>query len=95
MAVELKTSEFGNIMHSIANERMIDFAEDLIKKIKNHYDDMTVTKLMFLRNSVLENSPIMVMISNMSIREKHLYNEEKDKIISIWTMIVNDEVCTV
>ena len=83
MAVELKTSEFGNIMHSIANERMIDFAEDLIKKIKNHYDDMTVTKLMFLRNSVIEDSPIMAMISKMN-------NEEEEKIISIWTMIVNE-----
>ena len=83
MAVELKTSEFGNIMHSIANERMIDFAKDLIGKIQNHYDAMTVTKLMFLRNSVIENSPIMAMISKM-------YNEEEDKIISIWTMIVNE-----
>ena len=83
MAVELKTSEFGNIMHSIANERMIDFAENLIKKIKNHYDDMTVTKLMFLRNSDFENSPIMAMISKMN-------NKEEGKIISIWTMIVNE-----
>ena len=83
MAVELKTSEFGNIMHSIANERMIDFAENLIKKIKNHYDDMTVTKLMFLRNSDFENSPIMAMISKMN-------NKEEEKIISIWTMIVNE-----
>ena len=83
MAVELKTSEFGNIMHSIANERMIDFAEDLIKKIRNQYDDMTVTKLMFLRNYVIGNSPIMAMISKMN-------NEEEEKIISIWTMIVNE-----
>ena len=83
MAVELKTSEFGNIMHAIANERMIDFAENLIKKIKNHYDDMTVTKLMFLRNSDFENSPIMAMISKMN-------NKEEEKIISIWTMIVNE-----
>ena len=82
MAVELKTSEFGNIMHSIANERMIDFAKDLIGKIQNHYDAMTVTNLMFLRNFVMENSPIMAMISKM-------YNEE-DKIISIWTMIFNE-----
>ena len=92
MAVELKTSEFGNIMHSIANERMVDFAKDLIENIQNHYDLNTVSKLMFLRNSVLENSPIMVMISKMSIRDKHLFNEEKDKIISIWSMIFNDEV---
>ena len=83
MAVELKTSAFGNIMHSIANERMIDFAKDLIGKIQNHYDAMTVTKLMFLRNSVIENSPIMAMISKM-------YKEEEDKIVSIWTMIVNE-----
>ena len=83
MAVELKTSQFGNIMHSIANERMIDFAKDLIGKIQNHYDAMTVTKLMFLRNSVIENSPIMAMISKMN-------NEEEEKIISIWTMIVNE-----
>ena len=92
MAVELKTSEFGNIMHSIANERMVDFAKDLIENIQNHYDLNTVSKLMFLRNSVLENSPIMVMISKMSIWDEHLYNDEKDKIISIWSMIVNNEV---
>ena len=92
MAVELKTSEFGNIMHSIANERMVDFAKDLIENIQNHYDLNTVSKLMFLRNSVLENSPIMVMISKMSIWDEHLYNDEKDKIISIWSMIFNDEV---
>ena len=52
-------------------------------KIKNHYDNMTVTKLMFLRNSVIENSPIMAMISKMD-------KKEEDKIISIWTMIVNE-----
>ena len=82
MAVELTPSQFGNIMHSIANERMIDFAKDLIGKIQNHYDAITVTKLMFMRDSVIENSPIMAMISKM-------YKEE-DKIISIWTMIVNE-----
>ena len=92
MAVELKTSEFGNIMHSIANEKMVNFAKYLIEKIQNQYDSNTASKLMFFRDSFVENSPIMVMISKMSIRDKHLYNEEKDKIISIWSMIVNDEV---
>ena len=92
MAVELKTSEFGNIMHSIANEKMVNFAKDLIEKIQNQYDSNTASKLMFLRDSFVENSPIMVMISKMSIRDKHLYNEEKDEIISIWSMIVKDEV---
>ena len=92
MAVELKTSEFGNIMHSIANEKMVNFAKDLIKKIQNQYDSNTASKLMFFRDSFVENSPIMVMISKMSIRDKHLYNEEKDEIISIWSMIVKDEV---
>ena len=92
MAVELKTSEFGNIMHSIANEKMVNFAKDLIEKIQNQYDSNAASKLMFLRDSFVENSPIMVMISKMSIRDEHLYNEEKDKIISIWTMIVNEEV---
>ena len=92
MAVELKTSEFGNIMHSIANEKMVNFAKDLIEKIQNQYDSNTASKLMFFRDSFVENSPIMVMISKMSIRDKDLYNEEKGEIISIWSMIVNDEV---
>ena len=77
MAVELKTSEFGNIMHFIANEKMVSFAKDLILKIQNQYDSTTASKLMFLRNSVAENSPIMVMISKMSMRDVNLYNEEK------------------
>merc|ERR1712051_462922 len=47
---------------------------------------------MFSRNSVEENSPIMVMISKMSARNRNWSNEDKDKIISIWSACVNDEV---
>ena len=92
MAVELKTSEFGNIMHFMANENMINSAKDLIEKIQDLYDAKTVTKLMFLRNSISENSPIMLMISKMSMRDEKLYNEEKAIINSIWIKYVNDEV---
>ena len=66
MAVELKNSEFGNIMHCLANEKMVNFAKDLIENIKNNYGAKAVVKLMSLRNSIAENSPMMVMISKIS-----------------------------
>ena len=80
MAVELKSSEFGNIMHCVADQNMIDFAKDLIGKIQDCYGAQTVTNLMFSRNSVAENSPIMVMISKMSARNRNWSNEDKDKL---------------
>ena len=92
MAVELKSSEYGNIMHCIANQSMINFAKDLIGKIQDHYDAQTVTNLMFSRNLLAENSPMMVMISKMSMRNRNSSIEDKDKIISIWSTCVNDEV---
>ena len=100
MAVELKNSEFGNIMHCLANEKMFSFAKDLIENIRKNYGAKDVVKLMSLRNSIAENSPMMVMInkiskldsSKMSMLDSNLYNEEKENIISIWNMMVNDEV---
>ena len=91
MAVELKSSEYGNIMHCVANQNMINFANNLIEKIQNHYEAQTVAKLMFSRN-VAENSPMMVMISKMTMRNRNWSNEDKDKIISIWSACINDQV---
>ena len=92
MAVELKSSEYGNIMHCVANQNMINFANDLIEKIQNHYGAQTVTNLMFLRNLLTENSPMMIMISKMSMMNRNWSTEDKDKIISIWSACFNDEV---
>ena len=91
MAVELKTSEFGNIMHCMASEKMFNVAKDLIEKIQSHYNVKIATKLMFARNFV-KNSPMMVMISKMSMNDKNLYKDEKEIIISIWNICVNDKV---
>ena len=90
MAVNLKSSGGENIMHFMAKENLIDFAIDLIKAIERIFDRITATELMFSRNLMGGNSPMMIMIRRAYMTSKNLSDEEKDKIISIWNTCVEN-----
>ena len=86
MAVNLKSSLGENIMHFMAKENLIDFAMNLIETIEKSFDRMTATELMFSRNLLGRNSPMMIMIQ----RNKNFSDEEKDKILFIWYRCVEN-----
>lgn len=90
MAVTLKSSLGENIMHFMAKENLIDFAINLIETIEKSFDRITATELMFSRNLMGRNSPMMIMIQRMYMKSKSLSKEEKDKIISIWNTCVEN-----
>ena len=90
MAVNLKSSGGENIMHFMAKENLIDFAINLIGTIEKSFDRITATELMFSRNLVGRNSPMMIMIQRMYMKSKNLSDEEKNKIISIWNTCVEN-----
>ena len=67
-----------------------------IEKIEKHFDTLTATKLIFSRNLIVKNSPMMIMIQRMyQAREdkekKYLPMKEKQKLITIWIKCVSDE----
>ena len=90
MAVKLKSSGGENIMHFLAKENLIDGIINLISIIERKIDRITATELMFSRNLVGRNSPMMIMIQRIFMKNENLSNEEKEKITFIWNACVEN-----